>query len=132
MSKEFVRARDFEGAERTRKNLYELAFREWPPAEDRVSPRPLPSVEGGLMLYSAQYHALRKLVRTWPESSFLVQIASVEAGPYAQACYVPGQLRKLMEEIRELEQELAKLQADFIVYTHYEPTGGLDLFIEKE
>ena len=84
------------------------------------------------MLYSAQYHALRKLVRTWPESRFLVQIASVEAGPYAQACYVPGQLRKLMEEIRELEQELAKLQADSIVYTHYEPTGGLYLFIEKE
>ena len=132
MSKEFVRSLDFEGAERIRKGLYELAFREWPPGEGEVAVRPPPSVDGGLMLWSAEYYALRKLVRTRPESSFLVQITSVEAGPYAQSCYVPGQLRRLIEEIRELEQELGKMPADSIVYTHYEPTGGLYLFIEKE
>ncbi len=128
MSKEFVRARDFEFAERIRKRLYELAFQETRLDSDGVLGRKPPPVQGGLMLWPAEYHALRHGAEARPESSLLVQVTREEAGPCAQACFVPRQLSTLVREIQELEHDVAKMPPDSVVYTHYHPTGGLYMF----
>jgi len=87
----------------------------------------LKDIAGGVWLWDRDFYALRHLTRKWPGNRFFVQITKADAGPYAQACLVPGQLPTLVKEIRELENHLSAMPPDSIVYEFREGGGGLYL-----